>query len=463
MFNLLTYIGHFLFINIISLTAIAAFGASESECGDALNKPASNHESTLARQYYEDWYAAHGNLYYKSEWERLANKYSAKFLIEDKISGRQEVLMLERLGFVISSSGIKAPTFDTFLKNYIAVLDEKKVPEKNRIVPALTFQKKEQSGKKMNYLFVTPHLEPFPNSREWKPVSPQIKNKSLVRAIANGKLTCFYKGLHDVYHFVTFALHPEGMAAVRHIHEMLAKTENNRSLWRRAVYMLETLSLGDPKKKEELRKFLLFPGVRNSVKGKLTIENFLTFFNSISKEDLMKHAEKMQHHFTDFILSYAGGIADRYERDIYRSRYKMAQYQSIELFMGIPTYVNLDSMILPDRSIYESFIYLVDHLDNILNLVGQPIESQELALRSYNKQISINTGNPSNIRVEDLLRIALARMEFMLWRTATDLTIEQWVSDLSEPNLDLESPTITFLKDTMGESSIIYRFLTGEI
>jgi hypothetical protein len=463
MLKKLAIVGYFLLFLFSSFAPFTALGASDLTCAKIFETPTSSENSSLARQWHEEWFVNRVNNFYKTEWERFANKYYLPTLREDMQKSRQEAKMLERLGFVVTEDGVKAPTFYDFVKNYIAVLDEKNVPEKDRIIPALTFQKKADDGGKFDYLFVTPDIDLFPDSKDWKIVAPQIKDRSLVRAVANGKLTCFYNGLHDVYHFVSFALHPEGMAAVKQIHQVLTAEPKNRLLWRRAVYMLETLSLGDPVKREELRNFLLFPGVRKEDSLKNKIEDYYAYFRTVDSKMLWEHAVKMRDQFTDFVIPYAGGMADRYERGVYRDQFKMAQYQTFELLMGIQTYFSLESNILPSRSLYESFIYLPDHLDNVMQLMGQSEKSQKLKLDVYNKQIAEREKVTVELRAEDLLRICLARMEFMLWRSASDLTIDHWEHDLSAPNLAPDSPTASFLKSVMGENSIIFRFLSGQI
>ena len=68
-----------------------------------------------------------------------------------------------------------------------------------------------------------------------------------------------------------------------------------------------------------------------------------------------------------------------------------------------------------------------------------------------------NVGENSNPTKNELLKLQIARMEYALWKSATEINQEVWINDTMKESVDLESSTMLFIKDCFGVNSAIYQ------
>jgi hypothetical protein len=186
---------------------------------------------------------------------------------------------------------------------------------------------------------------------------------------------------------------------------------------------LEVLTLADPIQIENIKTILTIKEPSPST----TYEDFLESVNKLSNSELYEKQNFLLTHFEGFLRHYSAGTADLWERDRYRQAFNAYKYFDNQ---HTPPEKNRFDDLLTDG---------MTHLPAIL------------------KELSVVVKSPAR---ETLMRVQVARMEYALWKSATQITMAQWAKDTLQPEIDINSPTMKFIKDVFGESSATYRAFT---
>lgn len=376
--------------------------------------------------------------YYKNAWDRNFNQYYHRDFIEYKEKRVVEMEILGKLGFEISQDKITAPDFNTFVDKYENYLNSHKVPEVQRIRPAVLFRKKENTD---DILLKVPHKERWTeNIDEWKTTADvRIKPRQMAQALADGRYPVFYDGAHDVFHLITFALYPEYAQALRDGHARLAAGKVGGGFLHRTSYFLEVLTLADPQQLKTIKSHLT---IKDISQQEVTIRDFENAVNKLSEIETWEKVQFWLANFQSFLRHYAGGMAEPRERNIYNNRKSIndikAQFYAPT---GSASKVTL-AAILPDG---------MSHMDSQLNrLVNERIDIS-LSSRATTENLA---------EIESMIRRQVARMEYALWASATKINVNQWAADTLGFYVDPSSPTMQFIKDAFGENSATYRGFT---
>jgi len=118
--------------------ALAATGDQCSEIFQAAGAVETPSKQVVWEKLYRDQIVP----FYHRKWDAIFNGgyFHEKFL-KLKMQGSREILMLEKLGFEVTTERINVPDLPTFIANYVNYLDFQKIPESERILPALTYQR----------------------------------------------------------------------------------------------------------------------------------------------------------------------------------------------------------------------------------------------------------------------------------------------------------------------------------
>lgn len=360
---------------------------------------------------------------YQKNWQRFSHFFREDFW-RLKNEGAPEIELLEKLGFTVDKDALGVPDFVTMSQNYKKILDELGIPEDQRLLPALTFE----NLRTKDVMFVVPGRDGWPpgnqgwviRAEEFRP-----KGRALLDAIRSGRFPVFSEGVHDVFHFITFALHPSYARALRKGNDNLARLRLKNSDMNRSSYFLEVLTLANPKKKQEIEKRIV---IKNPTK-KTAFADFHQAMRELSKEDLESRAKFWIENFQKYLNIYAGGIAEPYERSRYRD--EIRRNGDWKESLTNPWRGN-NRTILPDGLIQESMGLMDVYLGLLLEA----------------KDASMSDGT---------FQLYLARMEYGLWKSANEIQAEQWAKDTLTDSFDENSPTMQFIKNVFGEKSFTYR------
>jgi hypothetical protein len=339
-----------------------------------------------------------------------------------KKENQAEIRMLEKFGFRFTQEKIEVPSFVEFSENYESYLDAAKIPEDERIRPAITFfNNKDYSARTLKTLHDRSWNEKF---EDWTPPqNVRLSGRQMAEALESGRYPIFLEGIHDLYHLVLFAMYPEYAKALREGFRKLRQGKVGGAFLKRASYFLEVLTLADPIQIENIKTILTIKEPSPST----TYEDFLESVNKLSNSELYEKQNFLLTHFEGFLRHYSAGTADLWERDRYRQAFNAYKYFDNQ---HTPPEKNRFEDLLTDG---------MTHLPVIL------------------KELSVVVKSPAR---ETLMRVQVARMEYALWKSATQITMAQWAKDTLQPEININSPTMKFIKDVFGESSATYRAFT---
>ncbi len=411
------------------LTVAPATAPAAQRCADAF-KAISPVESN--QRLWDEHFAKNGSAQYRAEWLRLIDQYS---IAEDaKVYSK-----LKRLGFYVRRHGYAAPAFKELVESYLRHLDELKIAESDRILPAAVIKNKSTGELKL----VTPSVDKWPEQdpSHWEVLmNERLSSRLIIESAARGRWPVFSSGLHDIFHLIVFSEHPSYARGLRAQSKHLDQKFNAAYLTRSA-YTFEILALGDPAKARKIERLLSFKPKENS-----SFADFKNALDVLPKSDLMEKAEFWATHLNEYLIYYGGGMASPSERKGYSRR----EYLTNGVSTMYETVVS-ESRIVPDRMITEG----LSHVDVLLDTLTRftRFNSAEY-IKPYSK-------NDPQQELERLIRLQVARTEYALWRSSTVVTIEQWNKDMLQINADPLSPSMTFVRDVYGEHSLVYRYTHG--
>lgn len=164
----------------------------------------------------------------------------------DKSQTREKITTLVKLGFIQRSlmPQEKRLTWLEISENYRKLLDKKKVPEADRLYPALVLYK--DSNGVREYKLIDPIREAMPKKEErYSILSTNIEFnipfKMIAKGIQEGKFPMMAS--HDIYHFVSFSMHPWFTKIVKQAIASAAKGRIGSAFKRRFFWIFEFFSI----------------------------------------------------------------------------------------------------------------------------------------------------------------------------------------------------------------------------
>ena len=434
------------------LTAVVLF-AGQARAGNSCSEvfggaSAAQHlETDPFRSHWAPILKDHIDPAYKTDWDRLFNDYHLPFHLKAKSEGSREIEILEELGFKIVGEKFEVPNFSDFLSNYEKYLDAHHIPEKKRILPAITFRNRRNPNE---LLLRTPGRDSWPDPQEWSAERDlRLKGRAMAESLANGRYPLFFSGGHDVFHLITFLLYPNYAEQLRNGHRELLHGKLTLAVLTRTTYALEVLALANPNLKTQLEQMIVIKHPKNSTR----VGDFIAAVDRLSDEEINNRAEFWKNHFQSFLNHYAGGMAEPYERNgsaeaIKRKQSSVIRHyyegRRVEDIRKIPIFALID----------DGFTHMDVHLETLVNLKN---ESATSLAKLFPSQIT-----DPHAELNRLVRLQIARLEYGLWKSTNGLKMERWMADTLVEKLDLDSQAMRFIRDVFGEQSVTYRYFSGQ-
>lgn len=369
------------------------------------------------------------NLYFKSD------------LNIEKANRTKEVTILEDLGFEINPSEIKVPSFLEFIKRYDHLLTNNHIPEQYKIRPSLAFINR-GDGEQTSYTLIRPNIDPYPlTANYYVSKDARLKGRDMLKNVAKGKYPVFFNGIHDIFHFVTFALYPDYLIGISKGHQNLENLPLTTGRGFRLAYALEILTLSDPKKLTEIQSIL---SVKNPTKS-TTYAEFEREINALPTEQLISKAKTLIENYQQYLNKYAAGMAEAKEHRVYADMWTPERV--FRHFYERQYFVS--SRVLPFDSLSEGMA----HMDTVLKII------LKLHKPEYTHEFS-NRNLDAEVERSKMLRLQLTRMEYALWTSANTVTVKQFLEDTLSPELNPTSATARFISNVYGQESITYRLFT---
>jgi hypothetical protein len=391
---------------------------------------------------WDNYYQKKASPQYRDVWNSFSGYYKNNFW-ELKQKGSLEIEIFEQLGFEVTSEKIVNPDLETFIKKYSNYLDMKKIPENQRILPAISVRRKSDN----KILLHNPLVPWSKNLDEWKPaLGIKLNGRDIAENLAEGRFPLFTEGYHDVFHFIIFAMIPEHAKIIREKNRELIKLKLNKSILNRSAYALEVLTLADSTKLLEISGHLTIKNVVDT----MNFDDFLSAVSNLSPEELSLKSQFWLVHFQKYLTHYSAGMAEPVEKEIYDIRLynhmPWSEYILDHFYDGVRTVKEENSnKILPNDILVEG----MSHMDTVLKIIVNSSERSIEEIFTYPKLDNVMTK-------DQLLKMQVARMEYALWKSATTVTSKQWTDDTMKEKVDLLSPTMMFIKDCFGKNSLTY-------
>lgn len=301
-------------LSLISLLALFAFGTAaqaSNSCESFLDGAAVDvtaHYENMFKTKFEDAYA-YG---WKTD---FAKELSSLF--SDRSGGARKIRLLKELGFRFEGDKIIPPTFQELLDAYIAQLNKMKVPENERILPAVVFFRIDMKRRSMEYRLVTPGIDPWPTEPGFQRLSSNtqfnLPGPVVLEALKRGRFPVMEVS-HDVFHLIGYLNAPNFM---RSLTRAIAKLDvpARPGIGMRLNYLNEVLSLGNPRLKKQIETRLTRINIVET--ENLAFNEVKAEFDRMSENDLLKYAKTLAETYPTLLHDYGGGVNRSSEKKRY--------------------------------------------------------------------------------------------------------------------------------------------------
>lgn len=355
------------------------------------------------------------------------------------IVSESDARTLAELGFSISGDQFLTPSLSEMVRNYQKALDKRKIPANERILPAVVFSNDRRSYQEHYHIdgFFTPGVDkPLDISTDLNFQNIQASPESMLGLVSQGRYPIFSTGLHDVWHFVTFLKSPLYAKLLRAAYSRFQKLGASHGQISRLTYETESLALARADKASEIRDIIT---IKNP-DGK-SIADFRAAIESLPETEIIYRTQLMSQKFDSFLNIHAAGALNPTESRSFRNDAKRSYWfnQLQKPPQENPPEVDPNPFVLILEAPNVMSAVLSEHLRRYVETKPHP-------------------QNPDS-RTITLSRLIdqLARMEYFLWVSSTQISMQKWMEDTLQEKLDSNSPTIQFIRDAFGESSWTYK------
>lgn len=419
-----------------------------------------------------------------------------KALIDEKSHPAEKKLVARALGFELTSEGrLSSPGFVKLVSGYLDFLDQKKVPPRQRVLPAVLLIKGTYGKPGFEYRWITPLLEPWPTEAGFRFYDYHktgakdrdafnVPSEIVLAGLAQGKFPLLSPA-HDGAHFMSFALHTDYMTAVKRQIDRL-KDDRGSSYEVRADFILEMLALADPRSADRLVEVLKTPEVQSRPHW-LSRQTFARPFQDMGDGELVAHARKLIEIYDSSMVDYGAAPFRSWEKEFFfgdplgktgelgrRDPDGIIRHlMDPPIYSDTRTHARTGSFSFAAVPRY-NLLRLLDGLDRldslpyrwtqtVLRAIG--LRTNLLAKHYYvgSEKIALDR-SPKETRamIVELLREELGRTEYILWNTSQTSPVE-WVDALMGPKLmSLDSRPVMVMRDFFGADSFAYRAMVEE-
>jgi hypothetical protein len=376
-------------------------------------------------------------------------------------SRREEKLeILKLLNFIFTKNGLQVPSHAEFIQSFLEVLKAKEISIKDTILPAVVLVRGEE------FLLVTPGVDAWPTEPGYRILkSDELFNipfRAVLTALKNRRFPLL-DASHDVFHFVSFLMNPHYADQMASVLQRASADRYPKSFGRRMFFILELLSLGNPSKKLEMRAQLLFPQSRGGKVG-LKFAEYQQLFDQLPSQKLLEHAEFMIKNFESYLIDYGGAVARSYEKAGLIStgyRFTGLNYDRVMVLSHYLTERRGDLESIGEDQIGGLSAFLLSELVTILKM--PPDQVKAIAQMNSGPTAFLMTKNGKKLRsnykekLESLIRLQLARMEYLAWESAQESNLGVWLNDGLSVTVPAGSPLTEFVQGAFGTESGIYK------
>ena len=452
-----------LILNLIVLSLAAAGAVNGKSCKQSISSKHSAALTTTQKQYDQTFKEKYEEVL-QSKWQ-LDVKAEMSHILIDKSGGNLKARLLEKLLIKKSDDSLTVVGFMEFLDRYILELKTKKVPKKEIILPAVVMIRGENE-----IVLVTPGIDPWPTEAGYRFLKSEelfnIPFRAILAGLKKGRFPLM-DSIHDISHFISFSQNPKYAAVLLKMIEKLPELEKYPIYFsRRLFYALELLTLADPTKIEELKTFLLFPKVKTSTK-RISFYEYLQFFQSLDSQTLLVHAQRLVEGYDSFLVDFGGGVHRSFEKN------EMIKNDFLDSEQPIQTLVQLLGMFRPELSEVQRSIMGTLPSETLPQLlVFKKLPAQQFQkIANQNSFASNHFFEPGTQtlaknykqRLDQLIYLQMARMEYGLWESANRITVEKWLQETLTVHLKPNSPILEFTEGVYGTSSILHQIMMNSV
>jgi hypothetical protein len=460
-------------LSIISQTqTVYAIDSCEAFFGNIresqMIEPITTKMSAIQAQYKE-LYETTFNSLAQAGWQKHFQEEWA-WVVSDPSRGTEKIRLLQLMGFRKIGDRVVAPNYSSLISNYITALKKAGRIEKETILPALVLVKG-PPGEANGHILITPGIDPWPNEAGYRILSSKemfnIPFRAILKGLKEGRFPLL-EASHDVSHFISFLAHPEYVATLREVISKLPELEKfPRSFSRRLFYAVELLTLPNPLHKEQIRKMLLFPGVK-STNDHIPFSDYMKYFEELPVKQVIAHAQNLTKHYDSHLVDYGGGTSRSFEKNqLLLEDFALTSANEGFAFRELLTPNSTDQLAEGQRSILGKIPSTI--LSKLLEYHTLSEEKlKELVATNMSSGVYFNVdGKPRDgvlvpnyrERLDYLIRLQVARMEFGIWETSNQLNLNYWLTETLKIDFDKRSPIVRFFRDTYGSTSPFYIFL----
>lgn len=396
-------------------------------------------------------------------------------ILEEATERDRKLKILSILGFKVKKKDKPMPTHEEVTKRFIRALDLMKIPHDLRILPSLVLFKKSEIDNQVDYKFVVPGVDPWPKESGFKIFKVDdgfnLPEEVVIREMKHGRFPLLM-ATHDLFHFVGFLLHPNYMMELRKVYKNLDLSSLSSEMRYRIVNINEVLTLADPSKKEEIYQLLSVPKLERGNEH-IEFKKFAQYFESLSESEILDHARSLRKAYNQLLLDFGGASTSLIEKRIFELYYSSGLTFLNKFYKPI----DYNKSYHNSRTWHDSMSFSALTLRNLINLSFANEKSflGSLMVKDYFEDpflqeylLDESRQGKFDITYDELkfkprdevlkaLRLQVTRMEFLMWESSHDISVEKIISNILLPYKEMDPKFIEFIKYGFGENSELYR------
>jgi hypothetical protein len=387
-------------------------------------KPVMSIYSDKQKQIFEKEYEKA----YHREWQaRMQTEFLA--IKSDPTEQKEKLDILEKLGF--DEKQDRQPTIFEFVVNYVETLNRASVPVNERLLPAVTFGRRDRETGEFEFYFMTPGIDPWPKDDSFERIPASIifniDPAAVFEAMKRGRYPLL-EGDHDLFHFVSFLKNPEYMRQLRQLVNQANSGADKEILFERLRYLNEWLTLANPNQKQHILKTSTTVS-RSTKKENFLFKDFQKTYEDMKTDELMTQAHRMLQNFPQYLIAYGG-----------------AAVRSNEV------------KVFAERTNQEGFPELLLNPNNVDPELRSWNDSPRLFSNTL-QQLIHNLTDINQTEMIPLIRLQLARMDYFLYKGVTGLNFSKIMSGVLPSQGPTDPEVLQFFKDILGDNSLFYQSL----
>ncbi len=382
-------------------------------------------------------------------------------LVADPTQAEAKLSALQKLGFTDQQT----PTQSEFLQHYLAWLDARGIAEDDRMLPAVVLVR--GSDTDPQFALVVPGIDAWPTEPGYRFYALDAEPVNLPYAVVFAGMKAnrypLLAEMHDVFHFLSFASHPDYTAGIvagmRRLATADAGSNDLRSSQHtRVMYLVELLTLADPEQSVGLKEFLAYP---KRAANSASFADYKKYFDALPTWQFLAHACKLARGYDFFLRDFGAIVTSSWEKGVavsaewqpYVVRGRMTHEKILDYYLSPREAIN--GALFPETMAMWSHM-----LQGLLDLQAMPSEEFAALVTPhpyFARYFCAADGalrSDYQTRLEALLRFEVTRMEYAAWLTATEVKVGDWLADLLCPRVDPNSKTAALVRCILPGSTL---------